>query len=276
MILIAESGSTKTDWVLIEKDKVIDRKQSLGINPFYQDSNNIYENIKCLFDWGDVEQIFFYGAGCANTEKSRIVEDALKMVFPNAKCNVNSDLLAAARSLCGSEKGIACILGTGSNSCFYDGKEIEQNVSPLGFILGDEGSGAVLGKKIIADILKNQAPEKIRAAFFNKYETTAAEIVHKVYKEEFPNRYLAKFTLFLSENCTNPYVEKLVKDSFAEFFRRNIKQYNNCNQLPIHFTGSIAFYFKTELEWAAKEEGLTIGQILQSPLEGLLQYHIKK
>jgi N-acetylglucosamine kinase-like BadF-type ATPase len=276
MILIAESGSTKTDWVLIDKNGITDRQQSPGINPFFQNTASIYKNIKSLKNWNKIDEIFFYGAGCANAEKNQIVEDALKMAFPNAKCEINSDLLAAARSLCGTEKGIACILGTGSNSCLYNGKEIEHNVSPLGFILGDEGSGAVLGGKLIADILKNKAPSEITKAFFDKYKINSAEIVHKVYKEKFPNRFLASLTVFLSENIKNAYIEQLVRKSFVDFFKRNIQQYENCNQIPVHFTGSIAFHFKNELRIAAKETGLTLGKTMQSPLEGLIKFHSEK
>lgn len=274
MIIVADSGSTKTDWILIDNKKFIDQKKTDGINPFYQNTESIIKTISSLSIWEGISKIYFYGAGCANPEKNKVVEDALQVLFPNAICEINSDLLAAARSLCGKKQGIACILGTGSNSCLYNGNEIEQNVSPLGFILGDEGSGAVLGKKLVADILKNQAPTEIQEAFFNKYRVSAAEIIHKVYRKEFPNRYLASFTRFLSENCNNTYVAKLVKESFVEFFRRNIKQYPDSSLLPIHFTGSIAFYFKTELELAAKEESLKVGTITQSPLEDLLHFHM--
>lgn len=275
MILIAESGSTKTDWVLIDENGIIDRQQSSGINPFFQNSTSIYENIKSIKTWDQVNQIFFYGAGCANSEKNQIVEDALKMAYPDADCEINSDLLAAARSLCGSKKGIACILGTGSNSCLYNGKQIEHNVSPLGFILGDEGSGAVLGGKLIADILKNKAPKELSNAFFNKYETNSAEIIHKVYKDEFPNRFLAGLTVFLHENIKTQYVQELVRNSFIDFFKRNIQQYNNYSKLPVHFTGSIAFYFKKELEAAAIEFGINMGKTIQSPLEDLIIFHLE-
>ena len=276
MILIAESGSTKTDWILLGSKGVIKRQQTLGINPYHQNKSSIVNIISSLNQFDSISKIFFYGAGCAVDEKKQIIKDSLLEIFPDTNCEINSDILAAARSVCGIEKGIACIIGTGSNSCLYNGKDIEHNVPPLGYILGDEGSGAVMGKKLIADILKNLAPAEIKNAFYKKYELDYGEIINKVYKEEAPSRFLAQFTVFLSENIDSPYVSQLVKNSFREFFERNIKQYDNHNSLPIHFIGSIAFYFKNELQIVAKETGLSLGKIQQSPLEGLIQYHLGK
>jgi len=276
MILIAESGSTKTDWVLLGSKGVNKRQQTLGINPYHQNTSSIIKIISSLDNFGSVKQIFFYGAGCATDDKKQIIADALLQIFPEADCEINSDVLAAARSVCGQERGIACIIGTGSNSCLYDGKNIEHNVPPLGYILGDEGSGAVMGKKLLADILKDLAPKEIKNAFYQKYNMEYADIISKVYKEEAPSRFLAQFTVFLSENIHSPYITQLVKTSFSEFFKRNIKQYNNHINLPIHFIGSIAFYFKNELKMVANETGLRLGKIEQSPLEGLIQYHLDK
>ncbi|RUT73100.1 ATPase [Ancylomarina longa] len=273
MILIAESGSTKTDWVLLSKKGVTKRQQTLGINPFHQNISSIINNISSLDGFHAVNQVFFYGAGCAIDNTKQKVKNALLQVFPDASCEINSDILAAARSLCGVQKGIACIIGTGSNSCLYNGESIEHNVRPLGYILGDEGSGAVMGKKLIADLLKGIAPEEIKSAFYQKYDLKYAEIIHKIYSEEAPSRFLAQFTIFLSEQISNPYVSELIQESFIEFFERNIKQYENCSELPIHFTGSIAYYFKDQLQQAAIEKGLTLGKILKSPLEGLIQFH---
>jgi len=273
MILIAESGSTKTDWVLLSKKGVTKRQQTSGINPFHQSISSIINNISSLDGFHTVNQVFFYGAGCAINDTKQKVKDALSQVFPDASCEINSDILAAARSLCGIQKGIACIIGTGSNSCLYDGKNIEHNVHPLGYILGDEGSGAAMGKKLIADLLKGVAPEKIKNAFYQKYDLKYAEIIHKVYSEEAPSKFLAQFTIFIAEQINNPYITELVQKSFIEFFERNIKQYENYPELPIHFTGSIAYYFKNQLQQAATEIGLTLGKILKSPLEGLIQFH---
>lgn len=274
MILIAESGSTKTDWVLLKEDKIQKQQQTLGINPFHQDISSIIDNIKSLENFHSVEQIFFYGAGCATDETKQKVKDALLEVFPSASCEIHSDVLAAARSVCGREKGIACIIGTGSNSCLYDGKDITHNVRPLGYILGDEGSGAVLGKRLIADILKGVAPEDITAAFYKKHDLEYGYIINKVYREEAPSRFLAQFTVFLSENIEHPYVSNLLQEEFTKFFERNIKQYDGHSSLPIHFIGSIAYYFKKELNKVAEKLNLQTGKIIKSPLEGLIEFHI--
>ncbi|MCL3782047.1 ATPase [Prolixibacteraceae bacterium JC049] len=275
MILIAESGSTKTDWVLLDNGKLVDQQQSAGINPFFQSVEAISDTISFLKEFKHIESIFFYGAGCANEEKNQIIQQAFATIFPHTNCSVASDLLAAARALCGNQQGIACIMGTGSNSCFYDGENITQNVSPLGFILGDEGSGAVLGKKIMADILKNQASKEIIEAFWKAYDFQPHDIINKVYREPFPNRFLAKFTRFLKEHIENPYIETLIVNSFCEFIERNIKQYPNFQNETIHFTGSIAFHFLDQLKQVAAQFNLKIGNVLQSPLQGLIDYHSK-
>lgn len=274
MILIAESGSTKTDWVLLKEGKIQKQQQTLGINPFHMDISSIIDNIKSLENFHLVEKIFFYGAGCATNETKQKVKDALLEVFPSASCEIHSDVLAAARSVCGREKGIACIIGTGSNSCLYDGKDITHNVRPLGYILGDEGSGAVLGKRLIADILKGVAPEDITTAFYKKHNLEYAYIINKIYREEAPSRFLAQFTVFLSENIEHPYVSNLLHEEFTKFFERNIKQYNGHSSLPIHFIGSIAYYFKKELNKVAEKLNLQTGKIIKSPLEGLIEFHI--
>nr|WP_319399783.1 BadF/BadG/BcrA/BcrD ATPase family protein [uncultured Carboxylicivirga sp.] len=279
MILIADSGSTKTEWRLISNDQLtIETCFTKGINPFYQSTEDIILSLKESSTLKAIhpERIYFYGAGCANTEKNLIVEDALKSFFRAEKILVDSDLTGAARSLCQNDEGIACILGTGSNSCHYDGEKITSNVSPLGFIIGDEGSGAVLGKKLLGDILKNQLPNDLIDFFFNTYQTDRAEILDHIYKKPFPNRYLAQYTKFLSENIKNEELQILVIDSFKEFIQRNLLQYNNIAQRPIHFTGSIAFYFKEQLKDALSSFDLKPGTICQSPMEGLIRYHLER
>ena len=277
MILIADSGSTKTDWRLISEKEEVKSVSTPGINPFYQTEEEIENQISTLLYpelmGFSVKKIFFYGAGCAFEDKKQIVKNAISVSFPKAQIEIESDLLAAARGLFLKEKGIACILGTGSNSCFYDGKNIIHNVSPLGFILGDEGSGAALGKKFAADCLKNQLPEKLKDKFLKQYDLTPAQIIESVYKKPFPNRFLAQFTRFLSENIAEPSIYNIVFDSFTEFFTRNIMQYNNYKDYPVCFIGSIAYYFKDVLEVAANELDIQIGIIYQSPMPGLIKYH---
>ena len=215
---------------------------------------------------------YFYGAGCV-ADKIEMVIHAIAQSFTQSQIYVESDLLAAARGLLQHEAGIACILGTGSNSCFYDGKNIVSNVSPLGFILGDEGSGAVLGKKFIADCLKNQLPEELKNKFLTTFGLTANDIINHVYRNPFPNRYLAQFTPFLADNMAEPAIYNLIFDSFTDFFVRNVMQYPNFEEYPVSFVGSIAYYFKDILEVVAFELGITLGEIKQSPLEGLVAFH---
>lgn len=276
MILIADSGSSKTEWVIIDGSKIKEPITTSGINPFYQDVSNILTRLNQEFPspLKTFDAIYFYGAGCANEEKSAIVKSALAQFFTSKALFIESDLLGAARSLCQHSEGIACILGTGSNSCQYDGSVITNNISPLGFILGDEGSGAALGRQLISDILKYQLPEEIGTSFFKKYHTDRAEILEKVYRQPFPNRYLAGYAPFLLEHIQNPAIEKLVLTGLKSFVTRNLLKYNGISQLPIHFTGSIAYYFKPQLDKTLEEEGLILGQISQKPISGLAQFHI--
>ncbi|TCO08926.1 ATPase [Natronoflexus pectinivorans] len=275
MIIIADSGSTNTTWAILTSKYDISTFHSPGINPFFQDKSQIVEILKehCKEIGGSITKIYFYGAGCANAEKSMIVEDAIKEVWNPEKVEVNSDLLAAARSLCGCQEGIVGILGTGSNSCYYNGSEIEAHVSPLGFILGDEGSGAVLGKTLIADVLKKQLPDHICKQFNETYHLSPAEILDKVYKQPFPNRFLADFTKFLYNHQEEESIKTLLKESFEKFFKRNIDQYHVNKTLPVHFTGSVAWYFQDILKESAMISGYVIGKIVKEPINGLIEYH---
>lgn len=276
MILIADSGSTKTHWALIDSTRQTRHVYTKGINPFYQTEDEISGELELFLlpQLGDlhIDSIFFYGAGCSFPEKKALVSQALKQHFFNAEIQVESDLLAAARSLFGYRQGIACILGTGSNSCFYDGQEITKNISPLGFILGDEGSGAVLGKTLVADCLKNQLSDELKEKFLAEYNLTPATILDSVYKQPFPNRFLATFAPFLFQNIHYPQIAKIVTDSFNAFFVRNILQYTTSN-VEVSFVGSVAFYFRDILKQVANKHGITIGCVLQSPMDGLIDYH---
>lgn len=277
MILLADSGSTKTQWCLVQDGNVVLELITDGINPFYQTDMEIITllDTQLLPTLGnvDIDCIYFYGAGCSFPDKKILVSRALVRFFGGAIIEIQSDLLGAARSLFQREKGIACILGTGSNSCYYDGSEIIQNVSPLGYILGDEGSGAVLAKLFIADCLKNQLSKELSDKFFAQYKFTPAEIMENVYKKAFPNRYLAKFTPFLLENIDEPNIFNLVFDSFDAFFVRNIMQYQ-LEDIQVGFVGSIAHFFRDTLEIVAFERGISVSKIIQQPMEGLVKYHI--
>ena len=276
MNLIADSGSTNTHWCLVQGGKVVNEIVTDGINPFYQTDMEIIalldDQLIPKLDKIDIDSIYFYGAGCSYPEKKILVSRALVRFFGNSMIEIQSDLLGAARSLFQHEKGIACILGTGSNSCYYNGKVIEQNVSPLGFILGDEGSGAVLGKLFIADCLKNQLPVELKEKFLTSYELTPEIILENVYKKPFPNRFLAQFTPFLLENIEEPSIFNLVYDSFDAFLVRNVMQYP-LEDLLVGCVGSIAWYFRDTLEIVASERRIVISDIVQNPMNGLVKYH---
>lgn len=280
MILLADSGSTKTDWGLVENGKLVKRLRTSGMNPFQMSEEAITEEIKTHLvpelPGTVLDEVHFYGAGCTK-EKQPIVERALRANLTiNGECEVASDMLGAARGICGHKPGIACILGTGSNSCSYDGKDLVKNVSPLGFILGDEGSGAVLGKLLVGDVLKNQMPEAITKRFFEKYKLTSAEIIDRVYRQPKPNTFLASFVPFLEENIDEPKIYNLVKESFRSFLRRNVMQYDGWQTLPIGFNGSIAKIYKKPLLEALEEEGMHLGRIIQAPMEAMVEYHVEK
>lgn len=274
-ILISDSGSTKTDWCVVEKERVIRRISTRGINPFFQTVEEISEEIEMNLlphlHSLSLDSVVFYGAGCAFPEKNEIIKQAFSRYLP-VPVEVGSDLLGAARALCGTEPGIACILGTGSNSCLYDGKKIVRNISPLGFILGDEGSGAVLGKLLVGDILKNQFPAYLREKFFSEFNLTPRMILEKVYGESFPNRFLAGLSLFLARNIDEPAVRKLVSNSFRAFFVRNVMQYAY-KKYPVHLMGSVAAGYERILREVASSLNIGIGTVIGSPMQGLIAFH---
>lgn len=276
MILIADSGSTKTEWSICDKGQPIGQIVSAGTNPFFQTK----EEIRQVFDTEvypflanqSIDALYFYGAGCAFSEQKEMVQQAFAP-FIKGTVSVESDLMGAARSLCGTKPGIACILGTGSNSCLYDGVLITQQVSPLGFILGDEGSGAVLGKLLVGDCLKRQLPQELIDQFMTQYDLTPAILLDRVYKKPFPNRFLAGLSPFLLKHIDHPAIYNLVYNSFRQFFIRNVMQYTGFDKEPIHVTGSIGYYYRTVLRDAAQSLQLQIGKVEQKPMPGLITYH---
>lgn len=277
MNLIADSGSTKTSWCLVPEGTKAGSPvcRTRGINPFYQNGRTILSLLRKEFcsGFGPPDQVFFYGAGCGDEKSKAIVRRPLMTFFATDSVFVDSDLMAAARALCQTEEGLACILGTGSNSCYYNGREIAGHVPSLGYILGDEGSGADIGRRLVSDILKNQVSAALRAKFFESFRLTPAEILERVYKNPFPNRFLATFTHFAGEYRSEPEIYTLVKSGFTRFFTRNIRQYREAERLPVHFTGSIAWVFADILRESARENGFQIGLIQPDPLEGLIRYH---
>lgn len=276
MIIIADSGSTKTDWYGMDKDsQQTICFQTAGINPCLQDGSSIVADLEktvlpLLYNV-EITSVWFYGAGCTDAKKT-LLSQCIRRIFPHAAVHVHSDLLGAARALCGRQEGIACILGTGSNSCYYDGCCIKANTSPLGFILGDEGSGAVLGKKIIGEVLKGSVSDTLYKAFFEETGFTTAEIIRRVYREAFPNRFLASLAPFIARHRAE--LQMFLVENFREFFKKNLWYYPKAHVLPVHFTGSIAFHFQSELKMAAEAEGYCMGTVLQKPIKKLMDYHL--
>jgi len=277
MILVADGGSTKTEWRTIEGGRSGASIFSAGINPYFHSAEDIYQLIRQdLASLSGImpEKIWFYGTGCNSDVKNNKVREALATMFPGSDIFIGSDLLGAARSLCQDKPGIACIMGTGSNSCYYDGTGIVSNVSPLGYILGDEGGGAVLGKKLLSAVLKKQVPAEVTEAFFETYKMSPAEILDRVYMKPFPNRFLGQFAKFISANIRFPELREIITNSFEDFILKNVLQYPESKEYPVNFTGSISFYFKSFLLESLSSHGLNPGKITLSPADDLVRYHI--
>ena len=275
MILIAESGSTRTEWAIIDRDYIVGHEFTEGINPYFQSRREISHSVRLglpeSFFKKRYEKVYFYGAGCTTADRKGLINASLVAQF-KSPIEVESDLLAAARGLFKDESGIACILGTGSNSCLYDGKNIIQNVKSLGYVLGDEGSGAVMGRIFLADCLKELAPKDIIELFYEKFRITADDALESVYSRPFPNRFLSTISFFLNEHIENEYIYNLVYSNFRNFFIRNIFQYDYKNY-PIRFVGSVAHIYNDVLTEVAKEFNIEISKTVESPMSGLVDFH---
>ena len=274
--LIADSGATKAEWCLLREGK----KKTIftqGISPYFLNTEQITDlllkELKPKLKNIEVDEIFYYGTGCANPVNAKSVKKAFNKVFPESKVDVNHDLMAAARALCGTNKGVACILGTGSNSCYFDGKKIVKNSPGLGYVLGDEGSGAYLGKKVIQYYLYGTFDDELRGRFDLTYTTNTAEILESVYKKPLPNRYLAGFTKFLAENRGHYMIENIIEDGLNDFFFNHLCKYRETWTLPVHFAGSVAFGFKDVLQQLCNSYEFELGKVMKNPMEGLVTYH---
>ena len=276
MILIADSGGSKIDWRLLQKNGVINQANTPGFNPYYQpvqDLKRSVEEVLLPIINETVDKVFFYGAGVSSEKNQLTVQNAFKDYFPEARIEIGWDLLAAARALCGHEPGIACIMGTGSNSCLYDGEKIVGNVANLGWILADEGSGAYIGKRLIVDYLRKKLPSSLADQFHARFPFHREEILERVYQHEKPSAFLASFTKFIFQHLKEPYCYQLIYDSFSDFYENNVMKYDNYQKLKVHFTGSIAFYFSDILRQVANDKGITVKNILEGPIAGLTLFH---
>ena len=277
-ILIADSGSTKTDWVLLDQNKTLVQYQSIGFNPYFQTSEGISTEIKSTLipelkgHVSNITHIYFYGAGCSSADKINVVKQALFLAFGNVQVEVNHDLLAAARALCGKEKGIACILGTGSNSCLYNGEKIVENIPSVGYFFGDHGSGATIGRMFIQHYFDGNLPSHLKEAFENAgYHREI--ILESIYKKPMPSKYLANVVKFLANYSNDTYVKELIKNCFLDFFDAQVSKYTDAKNLPVNSVGSVGFHYKELLADAAQEKGFLIGNIIKSPIDGLIKYH---
>jgi glucosamine kinase len=278
MILIADSGGSKIDWRLLTFDGNIVQANTPGFNPYYQPIEDLTKNFKDSIVpkvTENIHKIFFYGAGVSSEKNQMTIKRAFLEFFPEAQIEIGWDLLAAARALCGREPGIACIMGTGSNSCHYDGEQIVGNVANLGWILADEGSGANIGRKFLVDYLREIIPSGLRKQFYERFPLTREEFLERVYQQERPSAFLASFTKFIFQHLKEPYCYQLVYNSFSEFYENNVMKYENYKNLKVHFTGSIAFYFSDILRQVANDKGITVKNILEGPIAGLTLYHQK-
>ncbi len=278
MIIVADSGGSKIDWRLLKKDGTIGQANSPGFNPYYQPlqdldtilTEHLVQNVQ-----EPVDKIFYYGTGVSSEKNQQIIQDAFAKYWPKAHIEIGWDLLAAARALCGTEPGIACILGTGSNSCLYNGEKIIDNVANLGWILADEGSGTYIGKKFIFDYFRNEMPEALAKQFKARFPWSREEVLEKVYQGEKPGAFLATFAKFIFQHLKEPYCYKLIYDCFSDFYENNVMKYDNYQNIKVHFTGSISFYFSDVLRQVANDKGITVKNILEGPIAGLTLYHKK-
>ena len=274
MILIADSGSTKTDWRIIENKTVVGQYSTIGLNPFFVDSKTVALCLQNFDHKEEVKSVFFYGAGCVNDEKRDIIRYGIASVFINAEVFIDDDLTGAACAMFKNEKGVIAILGTGMSIAFYNGKVLTDRGVSLGYILGDEGSGTCLGKELLRTYLYGEMPKEIEKAFDIKYKTNKDEILNSVYKQLFPNKYIADYSKFLNEHINNKFIEKIVLRCFNKFFEQHVLKIKDSKLYPVRLIGSIAFNFEKQLKKVAKEHMINIDLIIQSPIEELQEFHM--
>ncbi|MGY3052932.1 N-acetylglucosamine kinase-like BadF-type ATPase [Pedobacter sp. UYEF25] len=279
MILVADSGSSKTDWMGYDKGKTFEFS-TIGINPYFLNeagiSMHISKNSDLLNCAPVVKEIYFFGAGCSSPDKHEVVSNGLSAVFKNAFISVDHDLLGSVYATCGNEEGLVSILGTGSNVCYFDGKKIHEGVHGLGYVLGDEGSGTFFGKKVLLGYLCKSMPKELRNTFREVYGAKKEEVITHVYQQPFPNIYLANFSRFMADNSSHPYIKEVLREGFQEFVDTNLKDYLNYQHNPCHFVGSIAHYYQESLKEVLDKNGIQIGKILHKPIEELFNFILKQ
>ena len=277
MILVADSGSSKTDWLLTLPNQETKQFRTAGLNPYFLTEKEIVKILQeqgsgMITSAGDIKEIYFFGAGCSSPDRHEIVSNALSQLFPKSYISVDSDLLGCAYATCGHEKGLCCVLGTGSNISFFDGDDIHEGKHGLGFVLGDEGAGTWFGKALITDFLYGNMPDDICKEFNNEYQLDKEVVIKNVYQTLNPNSYLASFSKFLSGIRSTAYGQALLRKGMLEFVDTNIKSYPQYHTYKCHFVGSIAYVFADELKAVCKENGVHVGKIIQQPIHDLLAF----
>ena len=279
MILVADSGSSKTDWMGYNGKETISFSTQ-GINPYFlnaQDIFKIFSKKKEIAVYAEeVKEIYFFGAGCSSPDKHEVVSNGLSLFFTKAFISVDHDLMGSAYATCGAEAGLTCILGTGSNISYYDGTSVHESKHGLGYVLGDEGSGTHFGRKLITAYLYGMMPEDLREQFSVEFDVDKEKVITNVYQQPFPNVYLASMSRFMSKRQDHPYIKGLIEEGFQEFVDSNIKDYPGYDTMPCHFVGSIAFYYQHILTAVCEKNGITVGKILQKPIEGIYQYILER
>ncbi|XHR95942.1 N-acetylglucosamine kinase [Mucilaginibacter sp. UC70_90] len=280
MIIIADGGSTKTNWCLVTEEGKKVYFNTEGYNPYFSSTEYIIqslnESLPTDLEKNQITEVNYYGAGCSTPEMRKIVEEAMKVVFAGAKVNIGHDLLAAARALLGNTEGFAAILGTGTNTCIYDGKEVIHNIDSGAYILGDEGSGCYIGKKLLTDYLRGYMPEPVRALFWETYKLTPDDINEQVYTQPRANRFCASFSKFVYDNNVHiEYSRNLVRTSFEDFFRNLVTHYPDYQKYTFNCIGSVGYNFRNVLEEVVTENGMVVGNIIRSPIDNLVKYHLE-
>jgi glucosamine kinase len=279
-VLIADSGSTKTDWVLLHQSKILKRLKTIGFSPYFQTKEQIIQEIRVnliphISDaLNKISTIHYYGTGCSNAENCLFMQDCLSQTLHAKQINVSHDLLAAARALCKNEWGLACILGTGSNSCLYNGIDILENVPSVGYLWGDHGSGAQIGKNFIKEYFEETLPTDLKKQFEDAGYNREI-ILNHVYKQSMPSRYLASVSMFVSQHLQNPFVVNMLSQCFDSFFVQQINKYTHSKKYKVHTVGSIGYHYKNLIVEAAKRHDYEMGMVLQSPMDGLIDYHLQ-
>lgn len=279
MILVADSGSSKTDWMAYTTDKTFSFSTQ-GINPYFVNANDVVKILtknKDLAAYANtVKEVYFFGAGCSSPDKHEIISNGLSAFFTQAFISVDHDLIGSAYATCGNEPGLACILGTGSNITYYDGENVHDGKHGLGYVLGDEGSGTYFGKKVLVAYLYKNMPAELADAFEKQFDVDKETVINNVYQKPFPNSYLAAFSRFMIANKAHPFIQTLLKEGFQDFIDTNVKDYKEHKTLGCNFVGSIAYYYQDELKAVFAENNIKIGKILQKPIEGIFEYILKK